>query len=93
MNWLRLLLNKLLGQPKWEEREKYKDFNWPAISDYGNNLRKKGYELRWVSQKSLEASKLNGWEICYTKDNKNTIHYRILNSANQVLMKKLHTNK
>jgi len=87
------MLKDLFGYFKWKEQDKLVEFNSPLDADVMQQLKKDDCELAWVKPIKLEKSIKSGGVIYYQEDRKKRIRYRLVNSENEVLVKRPQKNR
>lgn len=73
---------------KWKYEDRLVEFTYPSKSGIQKRLEEQGYKVYWENADRVESLKLEGYVVHYEEDTKSRIRHRLVNSDNQVFMKK-----
>lgn len=80
--------NALKAKADLPEKEKLVDVEWPMKSGFQENATKQGWEIGWSRPDKVASRELDGYQIMYEVDTKNSCVYRLVLRDGLVLIGK-----
>jgi hypothetical protein len=70
------------------EKEKLVDFDWPVKSGFQEDAKKQGWDIGWTRPDKVASREIDGYQIMYEVDKKNSCVYRLVLRDGLVLIGK-----